>query len=221
MLWQKLYPTYTYRYKITVEIDTPSGVKSGSSVIEVETVQFPSWLTLGGDSSRQKVAGEAVMIDMGEGQYIFALLDDDSEILASRIFLNSPFHSRSGPNDAKMLLNMAGVRKAVPLQYLPKIMHFKDPKDPKTVEVVYAIEPHHSTAVSGGVDFNVKDHFSEIFGPHVGLKASYIEITSEPVTRKIGRELPSFSNTTGFSGWYSNLSIDDPRRVKKSNFIKR
>jgi len=30
------FPTYTHRYRLTIEVDTPQGVRSGSSVIEVE-----------------------------------------------------------------------------------------------------------------------------------------------------------------------------------------
>ncbi|PZP55643.1 MAG: hypothetical protein DI586_06155, partial [Micavibrio aeruginosavorus] len=35
MAWEAKYPSGTWRYKITINIDTPDGVKTGSAVREV------------------------------------------------------------------------------------------------------------------------------------------------------------------------------------------
>lgn len=52
------------RYRITMDIGTPSGVKSGSSVVESDLRQ--DGLTL----------GQAPFVDLGNGHYVFALLTD-------------------------------------------------------------------------------------------------------------------------------------------------
>ena len=52
------------RYKVTLEVDTPSGVKSGSSVVESDFGQ--DGLTF----------GQAPFVDLGNGRYLFTLLTD-------------------------------------------------------------------------------------------------------------------------------------------------
>lgn len=63
----------TYRFKMTIEVDTPQGVKTGSSVYEVETTGSRD-LVAGGKGSRFTLRGEAVAVDLGDGRTLFALL---------------------------------------------------------------------------------------------------------------------------------------------------
>ena len=73
----KRYPDY--RYRLTVEVDTPDGVRSGSSVIEVSTwVSGEYSLQPGKVSSR--VRGEAVTIDLGQRGVMFALLRSEYSV---------------------------------------------------------------------------------------------------------------------------------------------
>ena len=55
---------HAIRYRITMDVGTPSGVKSGSSVVESDFRQ--DGLTF----------GQAPFVDLGNGHYIFALLTD-------------------------------------------------------------------------------------------------------------------------------------------------
>ena len=64
-----------YRYRMTVEVETPEGLRSGSSVIEVsssiaskETFPMPNKVST-------QVHGEAVAVDLGKGRVLFALLN--------------------------------------------------------------------------------------------------------------------------------------------------
>lgn len=65
----------TFRYRLTVEIQTPYGLKAGSSVIEVTTVDqgkgFPG-PEAGG--VRRDAKGQAVVIEIAPHEYVFALL---------------------------------------------------------------------------------------------------------------------------------------------------
>jgi hypothetical protein len=36
------YPTFSYRYRITIEVETSEGTKTGSSVLETTTIQYPA-----------------------------------------------------------------------------------------------------------------------------------------------------------------------------------
>ena len=55
--------TEAYRYKLTLAVDTPEGVKRGSSVVEV--VFWDVWLPAKG--TMHKLRGEALYLDLGPG----------------------------------------------------------------------------------------------------------------------------------------------------------
>ena len=62
-----------YRYRLTVEVDTPQGLRTGSSVIQVaSSVSGPYALRPGVVSTQVK--GEAVAVDLPGGKVLFALL---------------------------------------------------------------------------------------------------------------------------------------------------
>lgn len=65
----------TFHYRLTVEVETPTGLRTGSSVIEVNTVDqgkgFPG-PEAGG--VRRDARGQAVVIEVAPHKYIFALL---------------------------------------------------------------------------------------------------------------------------------------------------
>ncbi|MEP6868046.1 MAG: hypothetical protein ABJA20_05980, partial [Novosphingobium sp.] len=62
----------SYRYRMTVEVETPQGLKSGSSVIQVVQTEQQG---LEGSHLDVRVTGEAVAVDLPGGQTVFALLD--------------------------------------------------------------------------------------------------------------------------------------------------
>lgn len=70
------YPTCTFRYRLTAEVLTPEGIKTGSSVIEVSyssTHPLPN----PGRWRADTVTGEAVYVDLGHGKNLFILLGSD------------------------------------------------------------------------------------------------------------------------------------------------
>jgi hypothetical protein len=65
--------TGTFRYKMTVEVETPEGLKTGSAVREVNVViAHPDIQGMNG--TRAFVKGEAVVVDLGKRGVLFALL---------------------------------------------------------------------------------------------------------------------------------------------------
>lgn len=64
----------TYRYRLTVEVDTPEGLKRGSSVIEVRTAVAGSMKLPDANALAIRVTGEAVAVDLGKRGLLFALL---------------------------------------------------------------------------------------------------------------------------------------------------
>src|ERR1700748_1843282 len=72
-LYKFNYPTYTYRYRMTVDVDAGGEVSSRSSVIEVTVARQPKILpeVLPFHRSAQ---GQAVFVDLPAGKNIVALL---------------------------------------------------------------------------------------------------------------------------------------------------
>ena len=58
-------PSDSYKYKLTLSVDTPDGVKSGFSVVEVHVTQAPAFWGGGVGSTAR---GEAVYVDLGPGR---------------------------------------------------------------------------------------------------------------------------------------------------------
>jgi hypothetical protein len=66
------YPTCTFRYKLTAEVLTPEGIKTGSGVIEVSYTHF---LSLSGVPNLiHSVTGEAIFVDLGSNKNFFVTL---------------------------------------------------------------------------------------------------------------------------------------------------
>src|SRR6266481_1824729 len=79
LAYSAYYPTTSYRFKITLNVDTPEGLKSGSSVMEVRDRRYPAWTTLGESTGQTSLTGEAVFVDLGSSddgkpQNVIALL---------------------------------------------------------------------------------------------------------------------------------------------------
>ena len=70
------FPTRTHRpLRVTAEIDTPMGLRTGSSVIDFVYETVPKWLPGSLGFSRQLV-GEAPVVDLGGGRFLIVLLHD-------------------------------------------------------------------------------------------------------------------------------------------------
>lgn len=189
--WNVSYPSYSFNYKITVEIETPEGVKSGSAVREV-TVQWQHPLNPDIGSIMFNIFGEAVAVDLGEKGFVFALIDEDSYNEVLKAF---PSDIKKSEQLFKYYKYIEIGTKADLLEMRPKMITYTDIKDPKTSEIVYWQQ-------------NEIDKFEEIFGKGVYLKSVNIEITKQDVSwGNIDRFMPFFDD-----GYYS---------IKYSNFKRK
>ena len=71
--FQHEYPTCTFRYKLTAEVQTPDGVKTGSSVVEV-SYPSPPIIKTDGRLVGNWLTGEATYVDLGQGKNLFITL---------------------------------------------------------------------------------------------------------------------------------------------------
>lgn len=82
------FPEWQWHQKLTVSVMTPEGLKSGSSVTSAR-IEFPAkWTGVGDAAGMQRggVSGEAVVVDLGQGRYLFALLQGYTEWTAYTAF---------------------------------------------------------------------------------------------------------------------------------------
>lgn len=188
--------TPDYRYRLTVEIDTPEGLRTGSSVIEVQTAVskgIPSPGTI-----QWRARGEAAAVDLPGGKTLFALLrsENDNDWAKRVMFMLAPEAPSGAPDsfqarfDTMLKLNGPIVLPRVwpPVGHLeersayPILVTFGDLDDPTSVE---RVDP---------------DDLSATFGEGVALRRITVELTEESVTRGVVARLPK-PDEKGFFNW--------------------
>ena len=160
-----VYVSGEYRYRITIEVQTPEGIKTGAAVravtdhaSSIKVIDLPG---VGG--SRPKVRGEAVVVDLGEKGKLFGLIDWDSY---REVYAAFPFAGAEKAGDGlRYYLNLKpGAFAPLPEKQWPKFVTFTDMDDPKSVKSV----PH--------------DNLESVFGKGYAIKNIIIKITDEPIT---------------------------------------
>lgn len=172
----------TWHYKMTVKIDTPEGIKTGTAVREVyayRVSRIPGELS-GGFA---KIAnGEAVMVDLGKRGKLFALMcDQTSRPDYAWHIVTEAFPYKGGYLTAE---GQQYYSKAVlgPVELgeknYPMFVKFEDLNNPLTIKAV-RIE-NSSVKISEKAVKDTKT-FSEAFGEGVALKSVTLELTKDPV----------------------------------------
>lgn len=110
----------TLRYRISVTIETPEGIKTGSAVREASTYREISLVPGAGGTFRHVTKGEAVVVDLGKRGVLFSLIDDEDE---ARFVFKKISHTDDGISKTKAYPYLQGVK-------------FSDLKDCKTVQSV-------------------------------------------------------------------------------------
>lgn len=171
-----LYVSGTWRYRLSVEIETPEGVKTGSAVREVWASASNIRIGFPESTSKTNIKGEAVVVDLGARGVVFALIDWDSYEEVGRTF---PYTAAKGvPDRIRHFRSLKpGLKKDLPLDQYPPFVMFKDLNDPKSVTLV---KGHRFDADKQ--EHIPVDAFEALFGPGVRLKSITVEITEDPVT---------------------------------------
>jgi hypothetical protein len=187
-----------WRQKLTVTVDTPAGERSGSSVVQVEALfgQLPA----SGNEVEYTVTGEATVVEVAPGRYLFALLRDVQELAAQTWRDQLP----SSRKDWLPRINhMSGSRVVDPKNY-PTLVTFRDPSDPTIVEVV-----------------NPSD-LASTFGPGFRLDNLTLEITDEQsAAGKIEAALSWWNNLQTPIGGNVERRYGDPLdHIRKGDFVR-
>jgi hypothetical protein len=182
-------PSETLRYRVTVEVETPQGVKSGYSVWEYRVTKVVSGFSPHSTDYR----GEAVAVDLPGGRTLFALLisgDGQSDypryVIEDRVRQTPEYKAdyRSAFLELFPRWRVAEESWTVPGSYYPAshagekpisaypmLVTFTDIRDPKSVT---RVDP---------------DDLAASFGAGVKLKAITVTVTDEPVTVGIEKRL--------------------------------
>jgi len=174
--------TVSWKQKVTVEVETPDGVKTGSAVTKITKKDHSGFLVTGMASGiHSDVEGEAVVVDLGGGKYLFALLDN-IEYLAFNSLWDEVQKKGRGKKIYKnfdghrILRDLKNIKAAVPEKRYPDFLTFSNPEDPNSI-----------------VRLDHKD-LERTFGESYRFLSMKIEIVDEPVTwGRLEKFFPYFS----------------------------
>jgi hypothetical protein len=151
----------SWRQRLTVTVQTPAGEVSGSSVTAVTLRDYTTGALVLPDARKLQgeVAGEAVVVEIVPGRYLFVLLDGVAHWVYPAFGMGQEkSHSaamrrlKAQPEDTPF---------ALPPDAYPLMVTFDDITDPKTVRQV---------------------DLKAAFGPGVSLKEVTLAVTDEPLT---------------------------------------
>lgn len=160
---------YSWRQKLTITVETPAGEVSGSSVSAVSWLK--QWFDWDGMGWSWDLTGEAVVVEVTPGRYLFALLQGAGTTEYMGTVAAASIAGREGRVLDEALFSEVYHRSnrargviTVPEYQYPMLVTFGDVAKPETVREV---DPGDLAAV---------------FGEGVRLKAVTLEITEEAVT---------------------------------------
>ena len=175
---------YSWRQKLTITVETPTGEVAASSVSAVSWRK--QWIRWDGMGWYYGLTGEAVLVEVTPGRFLFALLKGSGTTEYMGSVAAASIAGREGRViDGALFAEVEGKRGraagviAVPEFQYPMLVTFGDIADPASVKLV---DPADLAAS---------------FGPGVRLKLVTLEVTEEAVTERA---------LEGALGWLARIS---------------
>lgn len=193
---------YAVRQKVVLSVQTPSGEKTASSVEEISyTPALLKGPAAGFDNATISRRGEAVVLEVAPGRYLFALLSDNRDPW------NVFFPGEAPQATVEKFKTMTGATRELPSSQYPLLVTFDDINDPASVK---RVDPAN---------------LETTFGPGYRLNGITLSLTKEPVTEgEVEKVLgwlgpypePKLSPQTG-----GTTDIPFSRKVSHGDFIRR
>lgn len=180
-IYKLAYPTYRWHQKMTVEVEVGGKLYSGSSVIAISVTRQPRLLPAIG--SKFETRGEAVVVELPDNKFLFALLKGIGPIYTGRVFRDRINMRATKDRWASKISGLRETRDILPKHY-PQFVTFTNINDPASV---LKVDPAN---LAGS------------FGESVRLKRITLEITNELVTK--GR----VEKVLGWLGGYYDKMFD-------------
>jgi hypothetical protein len=170
-----------HKYRLTVEVETPEGIKAASGVMAVHPDRSYS------RGGRTRTKGDAVLVDLGGGKNLVALLAhiDQTLDLDGMNYVALRAFRAAGRNVS--FNDMSRLTGAVPVTgaLIPVLVTFKDLGDPGTARTV----PPDDLAAALGKGFQLHGISAEVV-PNGVWPLDFGWVLGEPVTRGIEAKLP-------------------------------
>ena len=191
-------PKLTFRYRMTVEVQTPQGLRTGSTVREV-TVMDARFM--GHDLALTR--GEAVCVDLPNKKTLFVALRDsdpaddrDAKFVLATLYPEGKYFGETSIRDASIAIESKSVftyQEAIEIyeggqtDTYPPILYFDNILNPETIKIANP------------------DNLAAKFGVGYKINRITIQITDDPITTGILKRLPWLN---GYSAW---LTVGDNR----------
>jgi hypothetical protein len=171
-----------HKYRLTVEVETPGGLKSASGVLAVTPDRGYS------NRGKTRTSGDAVFVDLGAGKNLVALLAhpdktidfDGTNYVALRAY-GEAGGKRVSFNEMSRMTGIVPVTGAL----IPVLATFADPADPSTMR---SVAPDNLEARLGG-GFRLHGVTAEVV-PNGFWPIDFGGPLGEPVSRGIRAKLP-------------------------------
>ena len=171
-----------HKYRLTIEVETPDGVKSASGVMAVHPDRSYS------RGGKTQTRGDAVFVDLGGGKNLIALMahiDNTLDLDAINYVALRAYGAAGGKrvtfNDMSRMTGIGPVTGAL----IPVLVSFSDPNDPGSLRLV---QPDGVEAVLGK-GFRLKEITAEVV-PNGLWPLDFGGPLGAPVTRGIEAKLP-------------------------------
>ena len=175
-----------HKYRLTVEVETPEGLKSAKGVIAVHPDRGYS------RSGHTTTKGDAVLVDLGGGKNLVALLAhrDNTVDLDGMNYVALRAYKAAGQNVS--FNEMSRMTGAVPVTgaLIPILVSFTDLSNPATARTV----PPDNLATVLGQGFRLHGMTAEVV-PNGIWPLDFGGRLGEPVTRGIEAKLPWWNGT--------------------------
>lgn len=196
----------SWNQRLTLVIETPQGEVRGSAVTRVTKTETSGALVLPeARGVRSMVTGEAVVVEVAPGKFMFALLSGSGEEMRDATHWVYPAYQLSEVGSyggAMMKLQSQPYDTPVPLppEGWPMLVTFDEINKPETVR---RVDP---------------EDLASVFGEGVRLKSVTLEITEEAVTE--GRvEAQPFWKKLQTQVTFSGLHFFDPKKPDELHYL--
>ncbi len=218
-----VFPDYRHRFRLTIEFDTPDGVKSASGVHEVVRKDVRWIFFAPGAHFEYHFHGEAIFLDLGRGKHVIALLAhgptaDQTEVLSMGV---ETFHPGLRSIDSAVWSErprLTGVLQ-LPERYIPTMVTFADLSNPTTARVVFAVDRGLGTATSfvtdnaeGELGTGYRFHQATIERVQGMWPFDILGYYGYPVSRGIEGRLPWW-NQAGRPAYQAHLALKNGDRT--------
>ncbi|KPQ12493.1 MAG: hypothetical protein HLUCCO17_02675 [Saliniramus fredricksonii] len=165
---------YTHHYRLVLEIEDHGEIRTGSSVIGVSFSPPPPWFRNVFPTSKTRIRGEAVVVELSTGQVVVATLRHGYETSANTYRMRILARLALQQDDPRFFMEARNWEGSAELsgELIPSILLFESGDDPYSRQWL------------------PPDSFREKLGPEFQFQRMTLEMTSDPVTRQITEKLP-------------------------------